>query len=231
MWSSAGRTSFGHFAEEKGLGLVAGDPRGVVLLMMVMTLTMMEGDSEETGTAISDLSDEEHERQKTYSSKVEETFFHLALPTLPPLILHLHGRSKLFHQTSQCLPSCIRHSESTHPNISMPLEIKYCETTDITQSINMNGELSEEIDDGSGAGRKRVEEDEGGEENRGKFLEEEDEFHGEKGGERGVDLLNRTSNERSAQLGGESRTERRAGRERETLTSALCNLPLHSSGQ
>lgn len=46
------------------------------------------------------------------------------------------------------------HSLILHPgwctkfNIAMPFEVEFCEATDITSSIHMNGEFPEKVDDG-----------------------------------------------------------------------------------
>ncbi len=87
-----------------------------------------------------------------------------------------------------CVLTSLGEREKTHPNIPMPLEVKHGKTTNITQSIDMHRKLSEEVDDGEGGGRERVDEDEGCEEDGGELLEEEDEFHGEEEGEGGVHL-------------------------------------------
>jgi hypothetical protein len=54
----------------------------------------------------------------------------------------------------------------------MALKVEHGKATHVAKPINVHGELAEEVDDRSGAGRKRVPEDEGRDDDREDLLNE-----------------------------------------------------------
>lgn len=83
-----------------------------------------------------------------------------------------------------------RHA-AAHPGVSMSLKVKDGEAAYVSKPIDVHRKLAEEVDDGSCAGGERVPQNEGGDDDREKLVEKEDDLHGEEEGESGVHLWRR----------------------------------------
>ena len=91
--------------------------------------------------------------------EVQEAFLHLTLLRYESLVIHFGRSTKLCGCVIMLSTTSQLNAKDTNVYIPMPLKVKYRERAYVAQAVNVNGELSEKVDDFGGTIRKSKEKD------------------------------------------------------------------------